>query len=113
MKASRGTVFEAQLKTATEMFERRKKALTDKKLDKKTQKKDPQFRALFAKVQQFKTRIAALKKLDDREIDLAKRREERAIKAKEPKVKKKKVVEAAPKKKAEKKAKKEGGEAKA
>lgn len=109
MKAPRRAVFEAQQSTAVEALAKRVKALADRKVTaKKEIQKDPVWRKLNADVKQIKTRIDAMQFEADREVDLAKRREERALKAKEPKVKKKKVS-AAPVKKGggEKKAKKE------
>jgi hypothetical protein len=109
MKAPRRDVFQAQHDQAAEALAKRVKLLASRKVEgKKALAKDPLWRKLNSDVKQIKTRIDAMQFEADREVDLAKRREERALKAKEPKVKKKKVA-AAPAKKGggEKKAKKE------
>jgi hypothetical protein len=109
MKASRRSVFEAQTTAATEALQKRVSLLGERKIStKKELQKDPIWRKLNADVKQFKTRIAAMQFEEDREVDLQKRREERAATPKAPKEKKKKVAAAAPKKSGgEKKAKSE------
>ncbi len=114
MKAPRRDVFQAQHDQATVLLAKRVKLLAERKVEgKKMLQKDTIWRKLAADVKQFKTRIAAMKFEEDREVDLATRRAERLAKPKEPKAKKKKLV-AAPVKKGggEKKAKKEAAPAK-
>lgn len=96
--ANRKALYESRLHSATEALTARSTLLEGKNFDKKRKQRDPQFRALKARVKVFKTRLAAIQKLLDLDTATKQRKAEKLATPKAPKEKKKKPVEAAPKK---------------